>query len=240
KAHIEYFKYIETIYQTKYEILKSDRLRRAYIYEENKSFTPPDMPYIPAVYFPQNVGHVEATLEGTSFSLEIGGKSLEFQTKILGTFNVINISAAIAIAKDLGMEYENIIKQVQKLEPIEHRLNKISTYDKLILDDSYNGNIDGMLESIRIASLHHGRKVIVTPGLIESDEESNLILAKAMDDIFDIVIITGELNAKILKDNIYKPLKIVLKDKNSIEGILKSTTQSGDLILFANDAPSYI
>ena len=46
---------------------------------------------------------------------------------------------------------------------------------KIILDDGYNGNIDGMLEGIRLCSLHEGRKVIVTPGLVEATPELNRI-----------------------------------------------------------------
>ncbi|MDE5602529.1 MAG: UDP-N-acetylmuramoyl-tripeptide--D-alanyl-D-alanine ligase, partial [Helicobacter sp.] len=236
-AHIEYFKDIETIYRAKYEILESNRLQRVYIYKENIQ---PTHCLVPIINFPQNVSNIEATLKGTEFDLEIQGEKLHFSTQVLGAFNVINISAAIAIAKDLGVKNESIIKQISKLEPINHRLSKLVVNEKIILDDSYNGNLDGMLEAIRLASLHNGRKVIVTPGLVESNEESNIALAKAINSIFDVAIITGELNSKILQKNISIPLKVILKDKSNIEGILKSTAKPGDLILFANDAPSYI
>lgn len=168
------------------------------------------------------------------------GEKIQLETKVLGAFNVINISAAIAVAKDLGVSKNQIIKQVQKLERVNHRLSKIVVNDKIILDDSYNGNLEGMLEAIRLASLHTGRKVIVTPGLVESSKEANVDLARAIDKVFDIAIITGELNSKILKEFIYRPQKIILKDKANMESVLKSATQAGDLILFANDAPSYI
>ncbi|WP_199770172.1 Mur ligase family protein [Helicobacter mesocricetorum] len=236
-AHIEYFKDIETIYKAKYEILESRRLQRVYIYKENIQ---PTHCLVPIVNFPQNASNIEATLNGTDFDLEIQGQKLHLSTPILGAFNVINLSAVIAMAKDLGMKNESIIKQICKLEPINHRLSKIVVNDKIILDDSYNGNLDGMLEAIRLASLHNGRKVIVTPGLVESNEESNIVLAKAIDGVFGVVIITGELNSKILQENIHNPLKVILKDKSNIEGILKSIAKPGDLILFANDAPSYI
>ncbi|PZT48683.1 UDP-MurNac-pentapeptide presynthetase MurF [Helicobacter valdiviensis] len=237
EAHIEYFKDIQTIYAAKYEILESYCLQKAYIYEKN---TPPNTCLAPICYFPNNAKNIHATLEGTTFSLELDSKQVEFSTKILGAFNVINIGAAIAVAKDLGIETKEIIKLVSKLEPTGHRLSKINVNGKLILDDSYNGNLDGMLEAIRLSSLHEGKKIIVTPGLVESNEESNIKLAKAIDKVFDIAIITGELNSKILQNNIHSPQKIILKDKNHIENLLKSLTHDGDLILFANDAPSYI
>ena len=237
EAHIEYFKSIENIYSAKYEILESKELRRAYIYEGNiqPSYCP-----VRIVNFPKNASEIVATLEGTSFVLKVDGKKLEFKTRILGAFNVINISAAIAVAKDLGVSDEHLIKRVQKLEPINHRLSKIIVNEKIILDDSYNGNLDGMLEAIRLSSLHKGKKIIVTPGLVESSKEANTQLAEAISEVFDLAIITGELNSKLLRKHIRKPQKIVLKDKAHIEHILKTTTDSGNLILFANDAPSYI
>ncbi|WP_290880898.1 UDP-N-acetylmuramoyl-tripeptide--D-alanyl-D-alanine ligase [Helicobacter sp.] len=237
EAHIEYFKSIENIYSAKYEILESKALSRAYIYEGNVQ---PANSFVKIINFPRDASEIVATLEGTSFTLKVKGKKLEFKTRILGAFNVINISAAIAVAKDLGVSDEQLVKRVQKLEPINHRLSKIIVNEKVILDDSYNGNLDGMLEAIRLSSLHKGKKVIVTPGLVESSKEANIALAEAIDKVFDLAIITGELNSKLLRKHISKPQKIVLKDKAHIEHILKTTTNDGNLILFANDAPSYI
>ncbi|WP_423786601.1 Mur ligase family protein [Helicobacter winghamensis] len=237
EAHIEYFKNIENIYRTKYEILESSRLQNAYIYKENIQ---PTNIQARIINFPQDPSDIEATLQGTNFSLKVKGEKLSFQTRILGAFNVINISAAIAVGSDLGISNERLVKQAQKLEPINHRLSKIVVNGKIILDDSYNGNLDGMLEAIRLASLHNGKKIIVTPGLVESSKEANIKLAEAIDKVFDIAIITGELNANTLRSNIHSTQKILLKDKTNIEHMLKSTTNSGDLILFANDAPSYI
>lgn len=237
EAHLEYFKNIDNIYKTKYEILQSKRLHKAYIHKDN---IPPTNCIANITYFPNDVEHIDATLKGTNFTIKLDNEKLELQTRILGAFNVSNISAAIAVAKDLGVSNVQIIKQVQKLESINHRLSKIVVNGKIILDDSYNGNLEGMLEAIRLSSLHQGKKVIVTPGLIEISKEANETLAKAIDGAFDLVIITGELNALTLRENIHKTQKILLKDKSNIEHLLKSATKSGDLILFANDAPSYI
>ncbi len=237
EAHIEYFKSLENIYSTKYEILESAALNQAYIYKDNIQ---PTHCSARIINFPQDVSGIVATLEGTSFTLKVGGKKLDFQTRILGSFNVINISAAIAVAKDLGVSDEQLVKKVKKLEPINHRLSKIVVNEKIILDDSYNGNLDGMLEAVRLSSLHKGKKIIVTPGLVESSKEANIALAEAIDKVFDLAIITGELNSRLLRKHIHNPQKIILKDKTHIEHILKTATDSGNLILFANDAPSYI
>lgn len=97
-----------------------------------------------------------------------------------------------------------------------------------------------MLEAINISSNYNGRKVIITPGLVESTDSANILLAKEIDKVFDFVIITGTLNANILKANINEDKVFVLKDKTMLETTLSRTTKSGDLILFANDAPNFI
>jgi len=235
EAHIEYFKTIDAIKEAKSEILASRRLEYALIYENNHIYTP-----IEHELFPKEIRELEATLEGTRFELLIDGKFYSFSTAILGAFNAINLSAAIAMAYKLHVPIETIQKLVSELTPTPHRLQKIQANNRVIIDDSFNGNIEGMLEGIRLASLYEGRKIIVTPGLVESSDEANTRLALAIDSTFDIAIITGDLNAKLLSRNITRPQKIIVKEKELLAGILSATTCDGDFILFANDAPSYI
>jgi len=235
EAHIEYFKSLKNIIAAKLEIMQSPRLKKAFIHN---SVT--DEPHERVTFFGDGVLNVDATLDGTSFEMNIEGEVLKFHTKILGAFQAQNIEVAVQIAKTFLLSNEEIIKAVSKLNPVEHRLQKIVAGGKIILDDGYNGNIDGMKESIRLCSLHDGRKVIVTPGLVESREELNLELIKEINEVFDIVIVTGSLNAKLFEKNISVKNKIMLHDKSRIKDVLASQTKAGDIILFANDAPNFI
>jgi len=119
-------------------------------------------------------------------------------------------------------------------------LQLIKAGGKIILDDGYNGNIDGMLEAVRLCSTHNGRKVIVTPGLVESSDELNLRLIDAINEVFDIVIVTGSLNADLFMKNLKVQNKIMLSDKAALTEVLANQTKVGDIILFANDAPNFI
>lgn len=233
--HLEYFKTLDAIYEAKFELAQSNRLKMLFSYRENRI---PEN--IRATLFPQAHRNTKATLEGISFDLLINGEFCPFSTTILGEFNLINLSAAILMAHTIGVAPKVIQERVASLKPVAHRLQKIEAGDKLILDDSYNGNLEGMLEAIRLASLYEGRKVIITPGLVESTQEANETLAKAINAVFDIAILTGELNLKVLSSHIHKPQKIILKEKGAIQELLKATLHEKDLILFANDAPSYI
>lgn len=233
--HLEYFKTLERIQRTKLEIIHSNRLRKAFIHT---SVT--DEPHEKVTFFGDDVRNLEATLEGIDFDLNIEGEERHFHTSVLGGFQTININAAILIAHEMGMNNEEIVSAVEKLKSVEHRLERIDAGGKIILDDGYNGNIDGMLEGVRLCSLHAGRKVIVTPGLVESTEALNSELIQAINGVFDIAIITGSLNAAQFDKELKVPQKIMLADKSQMVKTLGEVTKAGDIILFANDAPNFI
>jgi UDP-N-acetylmuramoyl-tripeptide--D-alanyl-D-alanine ligase len=233
--HLEYFKTLERIQRTKLEIIQSNRLKRAFIHT---SVT--DEPHEKVTFFGDDVHNLIATLEGIDFDVNVEGEECHFHTSVLGGFQTININAAILIASEMGMKSDEIVKAVEKLKSVEHRLERIDAGGKIILDDGYNGNIDGMLEGVRLCSLHSGRKVIVTPGLVESTEELNNELIRAINGVFDIAIITGALNAAQFDKELRVPQKIMLTDKSQMVKTLGEVTRAGDIILFANDAPNFI
>ncbi len=236
EAHIEYFKTLENIIATKLEIMQSPRLERAFIHT---SVT--DEPHEKVTFFGDEIEKLEANLDGTDFTMKLDGETLALHTDILGAFQSMNIAVAVRVAKAFGMSNDAIIKAVAELTPVEHRLQMIKAGGKLILDDGYNGNIDGMLEGIRLCSLHKdGKKVIVTPGLVESSEALNLQLIEAINEVFDIAIVTGSLNAALFEKHLTVAKKIVLKDKAILTKVLANETKTGDIILFANDAPNFI
>ncbi len=233
--HLEYFKSIDRIKRTKLEIMQSDRLERAFVHT---SVT--DEPHAKVTHFGDGITELEATLEGSSFTVDTGEGPLKLQTKILGGFQAININAAVLVAQELGVSNAAIAAAVAELKSVDHRLQRIDAGGKVILDDGYNGNIDGMKEGIRLCSLHPGRKVIVTPGLVESTEELNLELIAAINDVFDVAIVTGMLNAALFDKHLTVAQKIMLPKKETLQQVLAEQTRSGDIILFANDAPNFI
>ncbi|MDF1884464.1 UDP-N-acetylmuramoyl-tripeptide--D-alanyl-D-alanine ligase, partial [Sulfurimonas sp. SAG-AH-194-C21] len=232
----EYFKTLKNIIATKLELMQSPKLEKAFIHT---SVT--DEPHKKVTFFGNELSNINATLEGIDFDIELEDTKLPLHTEVLGEFQTMNIAVAVRIAKSFGMSDVEITNAVKELEPVEHRLQMIKAGGKLILDDGYNGNIDGMLEGVRLCSLHEGgKKVMVTPGLVESTDELNLQLINAINKVFDIVIVTGSLNADLFNKNLDVKQKVMLADKTSLTAVLANQTKSGDIILFANDAPNFI
>jgi len=234
-AHIEYFKTLENIARTKLELMQSDNLEKAFVHVSATQET-----HDKVEFFGSDITNLESTLEGLKFTLELDGKDIPFETSVLGSFQAMNIEVAVKVALYLGMDIEDIQEAVKGLEAVEHRLQRIDAGGKIILDDGFNGNLDGMKEGISLCSLHTGKKVIVTPGLVESSDELNLELIEAINKVFDIVIVTGALNAALFDKHINVDKKIILSDKSKLTQVLSQHTHSGDVILFANDAPNFI
>ncbi|WP_421716289.1 Mur ligase family protein [Arcobacter arenosus] len=235
EQHIEYFKTLDNIIHTKMEILQSPKMKRGFVHE-----SVPIKEYDTITKFPDNLNVTMSNLDGIWFDILINGEQQHFHAPILGSFNAINLTAVILVAYELGMSIDEIKIAIKDLPQVEHRLQKIEAGGKIIIDDSFNGNLEGMLEAINICTHHEGRKVIVTPGLVESTSEANILLANEINEKFDFAIITGSLNTHLLSANIDDSKLFILKDKEKLQDTLAQKTKAGDLILFANDAPNFI
>ncbi len=230
-AHIEYFKTLENIRNTKMEILSSERLKEAWVDRSAKI-----QPIKHVHEFGKEIHDIKATLDGLDFKMDDN----EYHANILGSFNAMNLGLAIKVAQALDVDEESIKKQLNSLEPTPHRLQRMDAGGKIIIDDSFNGNIDGMLEGFNLASTYKGRKVVITPGLVEVDDEFNIEVAKRANEVFDLVVVTGDLNYGIFRDYVESTKLVKLESKDKMQEMLIEHTKAGDLILFANDAPSFI
>lgn len=235
EQHIEYFKTLDNIIHTKMELLKSPKMKKGFVHE-----SVPIKNYPTITKFPNNLHITKSNLDGIWFDVDVDGYTEHFHAPVLGSFNAINLTAVILVSNYLGMSIDEIKEALKTLPQVEHRLQKIEAGGKIIIDDSFNGNLEGMLEAVNICSTYTGRKVIITPGLVESTDEANILLAKQINENFDFVILTGSLNTHLFSSNIDKEKVYILKDKSLMESTLARTTKVGDLILFANDAPNFI
>jgi len=243
EQHIEYFKTIDKIIETKLEIVYSKKMTHLFLHSSinRDRLKITDIPF-KLKMFGDGSTNVKSDLEGTEFNLEINGNIENLYTPVLGKFQSENLEVIIQVALELGLNIDEIRREFKFLKPVPHRLEKLKAGGKLILDDGYNGNIDGMLESFRLVETFEGRKVIITPGLVESTDEMNERIAFEIDDVFDVAIITGSLNRDFFKEKLIstKPTRVFLEDKSKLEDVLIKHTKSGDIILFANDAPNFI
>lgn len=185
---------------------------------------------------------VEMDVSGIKFRV---GETM-FQTGLLGRHNVSNILAGIAVAKELGIEIKKIKEAIEELSFIPHRLQLIRNPNNVfVLDDSYNSNPVGVDEALSCLSLFKGRKILVTPGMIElgiKEYEENKKFGKKAADVCDIVILVGEKRTKPIFDGLMEKRFqekniIIVHSLEMAQKELEKIIKPGDCILFENDLP---
>ena len=115
------------------------------------------------------VERAQTGLKGTSFTLGNGTDTISVRSKLLGLHNIGPLCVAAHIATRLGLTPKQIEEGIDATKPFEHRLKPHTDAQGVTtLDDSYNGNPDGVRAVIEfLASLKGSRRWYVTPGLVE-------------------------------------------------------------------------
>lgn len=186
--------------------------------------------------------------EGTTFSI-VGkdGTRLELHTHLVGECNISNLVAAVAAALHLGVTESEIRRAVASIEQVEHRLSvKCTPGGVTIIDDAFNSNPSGSRMAVDVlAQFNTGKRIIVTPGMVElgSEQENlNRQLGEHIGNNVDIAVIVGVYNRKPLAEGIIatgfdkKNLHIVDTFADS-QTLLSKILKSGDTVLYENDLP---
>ncbi len=178
----------------------------------------------------------------TTFDLHYQDSVYTLTTKLLGKHNITNIALASALSLYLGISADEIIKSVAELEFVPHRLELIKTHIN-ILDDSYNCSIASAKEAIDVLTSFDGKKMVVTPGIIEGgrDEYSINFRLGELISKSDFIVIVGEHNKKAIEDGLIT--KNVCKEKIlyaidlTIAKQYFSLLNNNDTLLLLNDLP---
>ena len=184
---------------------------------------------------------------GTKFtcSFKDKKKKCEFETKLLGSANVYNVLQAIAMAYNLGMNLEQIQIGVKRIETVEHRL-QLRKYGNIdIIDDAYNSNPVGSKMALDVLGMMDGKKIIVTPGMIELGEEQhnlNMEFGRQIAKVCDEVILVGEMQTRPilegLKKEKYDLKKIhILNDVKEAFPLMRKLSDNKTYVLLENDLP---
>ena len=183
--------------------------------------------------------------DGTKFTLILGKNEYKIATKLLGEHNVQNILLCVQMAKCLGLGDKQIVDGIKALQPVTHRLEIVKTPTNIILDDSFNANVTGSKIALDVLSKMPGRKVVITPGLVELGDkefEENCAFGKRISEVADFVIIVNKVNFEALKagldSNKFKEENVFQAETlEQAKILMKEFLSSGDTILFENDLP---
>ncbi len=238
--HLESFKTVENIVKAKGEILTATKVKAVIAEDCFELFESYGVDKIK-----QNcLSEVECSAEGCSFTLTLGGERVRTHTKLLGRHAAQNIALAAEVAYSLGMTPGEIASAIKDLEFIEHRLQLIKAGGVNILDDGYNSNVKGAAAALEVLKSFNGRKIAVTPGLVELgvlEESENALLGAELVG-FDLVILVGDTLVQPVKEGYLSAggdgAKLILKPTlAAAQEELKGYLADGDTVLFLNDLP---
>jgi UDP-N-acetylmuramoyl-tripeptide--D-alanyl-D-alanine ligase len=144
------------------------------------------------------------------------------------------------------MTAAEIARGIGKIKPVEHRLQLVANPGGLtVIDDAFNSNIRGAEQAFLVLREMGGRRIVVTPGMVElgdREEEMNRTFGRIAADCCDLAILVGKKRSSAIADGFREKgfpeqnLLIVSNLEEAAE-LLKVQAKPGDTVLFENDLP---
>lgn len=190
------------------------------------------------------VSEVDLNIHGVSFSLSAGKTKLNLSSKLLGEHQIGALSLAAVIGLELGLTHDQVIAGIAKSEPFMHRMQPYELAGAWVIDDTYNGNIEGIRAGTALLrELPARRKIYVTPGLVDQGQDTkrihNLMGELIADAKPDLVVlmrnsVTGFIKEGLISSSYSGELQVVDDPLNFYEH-LDQIVAAGDLVLMQND-----
>lgn len=257
-VHMETFKNIDNIMKTKYELIEelpTDGIA-IFNYDNEHIKKLADKTFKEKILYGlediENLDiyaeDIEVSEMGSTFTIkDKEGNLAKCSTILLGKHNIYNILAGVAVAKSLGMSFDEIRKGIERIEPIPHRLNIINPgTGVIVIDDAFNSNPIGSKAALEVlGQFKEGRKIIVTPGMVElgtMEKEANKEFGIHIGKVCDYVILVGEkrtlpIYEGLMEVNYTKENIFVVKNLDEASTYIQKIARPKDIILFENDLP---
>ncbi len=176
------------------------------------------------------------------------GASYVLRAPIYGEHHISNMAVAFAAACTLGVSPQDAIVALRSVSQISHRLElKSGPGGARIIDDAYNSNPVGFASGLALLSAlnrNGGRRILVTPGMVElgeaHDEEHRKIGELAANQVDVLVAVVPDrmksLTSAYARGN---PNGIVLPCPNfaAAQDWLNANLRQNDVVLMENDLP---
>jgi len=157
-----------------------------------------------------------------------------------------NVACAIAVALSLDVDIETIVSLLPTIPGADHRCEvSVTPTGVTVVDDTYNSNPAGAAAALdALAAVDTGRRVVVTPGMVELGREqapANADFGAAAATLATDVIIVGETNKAALTDGATRGGATIhhVGTRNEAVEWVKANLGVGDAVLYENDLPDH-
>lgn len=187
---------------------------------------------------------VEVDYDGTSFTMRKNSQTIKVKSSLLGRHQVGPLALAAALADKFGLTKQQIEAGLAKTRPFEHRMQPRQLGSAWVIDDAYNGSLEGFRAGLELLKeLPAKRKIYVTPGLVDQGEETERVhteigglIAKASPD--HAVLMQNSVTEHIVRglyEGGYQAELHVETDPLNFYENLEHIVASGDLVMLQND-----
>ncbi len=192
------------------------------------------------------ISGIKIGFEGLSFVMTKGKQTLKIKSGLLGRHQVGPLALVSALGIELGLTKKQVETGVAKTKAFEHRMEPRSVRGAWILDDTYNGNIDGVVAGLALLSeLPAKRKIYVTPGLVDQGIETKKVHLQIGKEVAksnpDVVVLMENSTTPFIKMGLenagYRGELRVENDPLEFYLNIEHFIASGDVILLQNDWP---
>lgn len=250
-AHLGIMGSREGIYKEKTSILKSERCKKAFIYNEDdyasrilEDFSGLDIvkagfgkgsDVLISDYYLDQEGNA-------SFNLEFKDEKVSVKSRLKGKHNVINAALAAAVALSFGISLEEIGESLRDFQPPKMRFEIVEFKGLKVINDAYNANPISMksaLETFSVIELGRGKKRIAILGdmlelgkrAAEFHEEIGQVAGKLG---IDAIIYLGEMGKYVQKGYLSENKEgkfIQVDDHSKAAQALREIGSQGDVVL---------
>jgi UDP-N-acetylmuramoyl-tripeptide--D-alanyl-D-alanine ligase len=247
-AHLDHYPTLEAAAKDIFSLADYLGDKQVYVNAESEYAEP----YIKDVHTTYDTKHaagwkisgIKVGFDGVRFAMSKGGKKISLHSGLLGRHQVGPLAAVAAIADSMGLHKKDIEEGVSKTVPFEHRMQPRPLGGAWIIDDTYNGNIDGIKAGLALLKeLPAQRKIYVTPGLVDQGVEAlrvhhamGRLIADANPD--RVVLMENSARPAIeagLKDGGYQGEVQIEHDPLNFYTGLEHFVAAGDVWLLQND-----
>ncbi|HSI71062.1 MAG TPA: UDP-N-acetylmuramoyl-tripeptide--D-alanyl-D-alanine ligase [Gillisia sp.] len=235
KAHLEGFGSLEGVIKAKSELYDHLKARQKHIFiNADDEIQRKNLSYPHRFSFGENIDAdviVDYNIAGNTAAIKSNGET--YLSSLTGSYNAVNIAAALCIGTYFRVQQESIKKAILDYFPKNNRSQILKIGNNTLLMDAYNANPTSMkaaLESFSKASAPH--KAVILGDMFELGKDS----AKEHQEIvnylettgFDQIFLTGEnfYNTDISEGNIRK-----FKSFEDLKNALKNSYLQNTYIL---------
>jgi UDP-N-acetylmuramoyl-tripeptide--D-alanyl-D-alanine ligase len=186
---------------------------------------------------------VRVSVEGANWALSVDGDVIGVGPAILGV-QPTNLACAVAAALELGVDRAELLERIRRVGAVENRSNVVTAASGVeVIDDTFNANPVSAASALKVLTNLSltGRRVVVTPGLVELGREQygeNLALARKIAfNRFELVIV-NRTNAVPLTLGFDGPLRRFNTRDEAVTWV-RSALVAGDGVLYLNDLPDH-